>query len=188
MSRIVGIDLDGCAYPFVEEIRAWAEKALGYALPSTTHWNSHQKHWGLSHEQFGSMMNDALEAGDLWKDGPPAPGFTKALSDLRASGFKVVIGTDRLQGQPLHDLAKMRTLDWLGMIDAQYDDIIFTADKRDIGAHYFIEDRPQAVPLLRLAGTDAVYMDRPWNHWMPGPRVRNWQEFVQYVLRGDHLA
>lgn len=182
MARI-GIDLDGVAYPFVETIQKFASKKFGVDMPPFEHWNDHEKKWGLTHEQLRDLMVEALRANELWWSGKPHDGFVQATADLYQAGHEIVIATDRLQGAPSAFLAETATRHWLRFHGVVYDELLFTHDKRDANADIFIEDRPKAVPTLRLAGVDAVYMDRPWNTWFPYPRVHSWRQFVRYVAQ-----
>lgn len=182
MARI-GIDLDGCAYPWAGEIRRYVSKKLGTELPPFIHWNSHEKDWGVTNAQLGELMEEALASGRLWKYGYPEEGFAKATWDLVEMGHRVVIATDRLQNTESASLARRVTRQWLLDVQANYDELIFTADKREANCDVFIDDRPQAIPLLLLAGTDAVYFDRPWNRKFPYPRVKSWTEFVDYIVQ-----
>lgn len=177
----IGCDLDGCAYPFAEEFTQYVSYRLGVQLPPFTHWNSHQKHWGLSHEQLSELMADALQDGRLWSRAAPVRGFADATWKLIEMGHTVVIATDRLQDTPYAKLARQVTRQWLLNVHANYDELIFTADKRDARADIFIDDRPQAIPTLRLDGVTAIYFSRPWNLQFPYPRVDTWDEFVKFV-------
>jgi 5'(3')-deoxyribonucleotidase len=177
----IGIDLDGVGYDFATEFTGYVSGRMGVTLPHYTHWNSHQKHWGLTHAQMLELMCDALQEDALWRDAAPFPGFPEATWALTDAGHTVVIATDRLQDTEHARLAQSVTRDWLATNRIIYDELIFTADKRDANADIFIDDRPGAIPTLLLAGVDAVYMDRPWNEAFPYKRVRDWEEFVQYV-------
>lgn len=177
----IGLDIDGCAYPFASEFTDYVSHRMGIELPLYTHWNSHQKHWGLTHAQMKELMCEALVDGSLWRTAEPLPGFPEATWALQDAGHTVVIATDRLQGTEHERLAQSVTRDWLATNRVIYDELVFTADKRDVCSDIFIDDRPGAIPTLLLAGVDAVYMNRPWNAAFPYKRVRNWEEFVQYV-------
>lgn len=179
----IGIDLDGCAYPFVETITKYASERFGVDMPPFTHWNSHEKLWGLTHDQLKHLMIDAMREQKLWWNEQPHEGFADATQQLSRMGHTVVIATDRLQGTPWAEIAQTATRHWLRRYGVVFDELLFTSDKRDANADVFIEDRPKAVPMLLLDGVDALYMTRPWNEWFPYNRVNSWAEFVEYIDR-----
>lgn len=181
----VGLDLDGCAYPFVEDFTAYVCRRLHVSsLPMASAWDFHTSQWGLNQNQMLELMKDAVLEGALWKQGAPEVGFAKATWDLQTAGHTVVICTDKnVPGVELEAQELTRT--WLRDVGAIYDELLFSADKSVAGTDVFIDDRPGTVPTLRMAGVDAVYFDRPWNHSYPYPRIYSWAGFVEFVARKE---
>lgn len=184
MARI-GIDLDGCGFPFVDEFIKYVARRLyikTYALPYPRVWDFHTEQWGLTNDQLLELMRDAVRDGELWRHGKPELDFVSALWQLSELGHTVIICTDKTLGDPvLERQAQKFVRAWLQSVRAYYDELLFTADKSLAQADIFIDDKPSTVPTLRLEGVDAVYYSRPWNQSFPCPRVRSWAEFVRYV-------
>lgn len=178
----IGIDLDGCAYPFSEEFTPYAAKRLGVEkLPPIYDWEFHSSQWALSDEQLNDLIADAFLEQQVWHSAAPYTGFAEALWKLDEAGHTIVICSNRGIRSDIERSAKLVTAKWLLDNRVPYNELILSADKRDADADIFIDDRPQAIPTLRLAGVDAVYMHRKWNQEYPYPRVHDWEEFVQYV-------
>lgn len=180
MARI-GIDLDGCVYPFAQEFTKYASRRMGVELPLPDHWFWYTKKWAITHQQFRDLLVEALLDGEIWSNADPIPGAVGALWQLSDMGHRIIIATDRLQQTEHERKARAVTRLWLQRAGINYDDLIFTSDKRDADVEVFLEDRPGAVPTLRLAGVDAIYYTQPYNEWFPYPRVSSWPEFVEYV-------
>lgn len=176
----IGFDLDNCGYPLAVECQEYFSRRLGTQLPLETHWDSHTLHWGLSKETYQQLLNEGVEDGELFANADPIPGFQEATWAISEMGHEVVIATAR-GWRVEHNTGRRVTREWLQRNRVLYDDLKFVRDKRDAGADIFIDDKPTTVPLLILAGVDAVYYDRPWNQGFPYPRVHSWEEFVKYV-------
>ena len=89
-----------------------------------------------------------------------------------------------------HHAAATDTIEWLdgtrggrraGRPRIPYRDICFIGDKPDVGADLYIDDAPHNVEGLRSAGRRCIVFDASYNHHVPGPRARNWDEAYELV-------
>lgn len=201
MARI-GIDIDGVLYDFAGEFTRYAAKRLNVdTLPQPTVWDFHTEQWGLTSEQLAQLMGDALLSGELWSNGRPlhhgGPWYRcdgtdsyrmqDALWKLSDAGHTIVLVTDRLQGTPYERAAKSATREWLRKVGANYDELHFASDKTQFNCDIFLDDRPGAVPSMRLAGINAVYMQQAWNADYPYPRVSSWAQFITFVEENTYV-
>lgn len=180
----IGIDVDNVLFPFTVVFNNYIERRMGLksgTLPGWSHWNHHQKSFGLTHEQFAELYRDAVIDEELFLQ---VLGIQKEASDalweLNVQGHTVVIVTDRNVPGAERE-ARAQTFEWLRYVP--HDEVHITSDKLEANCDIYLDDRPGAIPTFLLAGKVACYWDQPWNSWFPYDRVKSWPEFVDYVGR-----
>jgi len=71
------------------------------------------------------------------------------------------------------------TLEWLEMYDVRYDDLIFTTDKSIVKGEVALDDAVHN--LLVMNANKKVCMDRPYNKRYKGHRVKDMEQFENFV-------
>jgi len=100
---------------------------------------------------------------DITANAEVFPGAHAAIRDLQFLGHHVIIATD----QPTVE-TRLGTLKWLYDHAITPDELLFTSDKTDVDADWYIDDRQEH--LLALVNSPSlpwyvniVGIDRPWN-------------------------
>jgi 5'(3')-deoxyribonucleotidase len=80
-------------------------------------------------------------------------------------------------------LAYEGKLEWLRKHIPSFDLNNFIATKRKelVQADILFDDSVDNLRKFNAAGKTAVAFDRPWNQDWEGPRVKNWDELLEYV-------
>ena len=175
----VGVDLDGCVYPFVEVLRDWihldTDRPLS-ALPTPTSWHFFEEQWGYSRDEFLAHVARGVNAGVIFRSGLPIPGSIRALHQIAEAGHRIHIVTARFAPGAETSVAES-TRWWLETYDVPHASLTISADKSVVDTDVFIDDSPTNYAALEAAGTYPWFFDRPWNAGMPGRRVHTWPQF-----------
>lgn len=100
---------------------------------------------------------------------PAIPGAPRAMMDLKAQGYTIVIITARPEWQ--YSRLYADTLSWLDAHSIPHDLILFTKDKAEAIHHNirpawprcFIEDHPRNALSLAASGVNVLLFDTPHN-------------------------
>lgn len=183
---VIGVDLDGVTYPYVDTLRTWLVSQglyLADQLPNETCWEFFTEQWGMTLEQFIAHNTEAVNAGFMFRYGIPLPGALASIDAMKRAGHTIHIVTDRAFGSP--GASKASTLEWLADWDIPWDGLTFARDKTVIRADLFIDDKPQNVAELRAAGVEAWLFDYGRDDQKDHPyAVHSWAEFLTKV--GEH--
>jgi hypothetical protein len=174
----LGIDLDGCLYPWVESLRKEAEVRgfLRSNMPEPTRWEFWED-WGMTYQEFKAVFTSGVNAGHIFAHGKPEQGGLLALGALKADGHTLHIISNRSVGH----LSLVNTAEWIDAYQVPYDTFTLAADKTIIKTDIAIDDYTVNLNALRDAGTRAVCFDRPWNQDWDGERVPTWIQFYRLV-------
>lgn len=184
----VGIDLDGCAYDFIDAIRREIRLFYPHLDPSppADSWTFYER-WGLDHDAFLNVYAQSVKQGRVLWEGDPYPGTVDAWQRLAEAGHRIHIITDRRPAGAEAD-AQRATISWLARHGLEYSSITFSHDKtliRHIASHkervVFVDDKAENFCALQSAGISAFLMDRPWNQHTEGPRVASLHDFAARV-------
>lgn len=181
---LLGIDLDGVCVQYTEGLREFAAKELGVApevLLDPVSYSFHESGWFESEEHFREVHGKAVDAG-LYATLEEIPGASAALWKLNDLGFHLRVITSRFVNHGQHLRVVQDTVASLDRLNIPYRDISFARDKRDFACDLMIDDSPGNVESLRGIGRDVLVFEAPYNLHVPGPRARNWDEVVEYVL------
>lgn len=184
MTIHVGLDLDGCMYPF---ITGYCRK---YGPPEASHdeWNeyAYYRTWGITDEQFkGHLKSGALWKG-LYDEEAPYVGVIGAWARLKELPVKTHVITYRPRE------AWGPTIKWLEAFAMQPDSLHFSSDKTILRAvagpdakHLIMcEDTVAQFEALMDAGIDAWLIDQPWNREIEtDKRLPDFAAFVDEVAR-----
>lgn len=118
---------------------------------------------------------------------PPMDGAVEVLTGLAKGGEALRFVTARVWPESI--------IRWLHRalpeVDPTQIQVFATGDPdakigvlRDLGVHYFVEDRLETCRLLRQQGIQPLLFDQPWNR-TPGseefPRVSNWSQLGRWI-------
>ena len=180
---ILGIDLDGCAYPFVKNFLQYC-KDSGIEVPEDyqpTHWNFYED-LGLNLDQFKGTIEAGIADRQMFVNDKhthldfPEPGFTSVMVKLRARGHHMHVVTHRnAKG------AARQTLDWFERYGVPTDAVHFVRDKSVVRVDLMIEDSPGNFYDLVNSGIPTVLMDQPWNQNVNATRVNDWHDYLELV-------
>ena len=179
----IGIDLDGCAYPFHEAMRRYAIE-IGYA-PSTlpdpgkdpaNYANGFYSSWGWDEAEFEKVFRKGVADGYIFFDGEPFPGAIETIQALHRGGHYIHVVTNRNLGR----LAHTNTVNWLEKYNIPFDSLMFVARKHLlVGLDLMIDDNPQNFREMQAEGIDVYLYDRPWNQDVDAAekRITAWLDF-----------
>lgn len=186
----VGVDLDECVYPFVDQFREWLVRQ-GWdrgALSPARSWRFWEE-WGLDEIEFRAQFTRGVLDGFLFRVGDPVLGSVEALAEIAAAGHHLIVVTDRNVDGAV-DAARVATWCWLVehvVPRVPLTGLLITADKGSVDTDVFFEDSPVMWDLLdRDGATVPVWVDRPWNQGRAGLRVMSWGEVPVLVAELTH--
>jgi 5'-nucleotidase len=183
-SLVLGVDLDAVCADYEGAFRASVARQHDRdetdLLPQTV--MDAYSEWGLSFGQFEEAHRRAVLEDRMFRRMDPLPGVSEALWKLSDEGVWIRIITHRLIFNGAHEVSAADTAWWLDHHDIPYRDLCFIGAKPDVGADLYVDDSPTNIVNLRSAGRTALVFDQPYNRALPGPRVRDWDEVVTYVL------
>jgi hypothetical protein len=178
----VGIDLDGCIYPFVTAYN----NVFGPEGADDTAWTGYYSYrqWGITDDQFKGHLKSGAKYKFLFEREPPYPGVIAAWQRLMDMPVKVHVITHRVRE------AWGSTVRWLEAYGFQPDTLTFSSDKRvlealaglDASHLTMCEDTVSQFEQIRDHGIDAYLIDQPWNREIDTPkRVPDFSAFVDKV-------
>ena len=179
----VGVDLDGCVYPFVEVLRDWihldANRSFA-SLPPPTCWHFYDEQWGFSRDDFYRHLTRGVTAGVIFRSGVPIRGSVKVLHEIADAGHRIHIITARVAPGAEAVVAES-TRWWLAKHHVPYTSLTISNDKTVVDTDVFVDDSPGNYAALEAAGSNPWFFHRPWNASVPGRRVRTWPQFQGVV-------
>ncbi|MCL4414162.1 MAG: hypothetical protein M1522_05335 [Actinobacteria bacterium] len=183
----VGVDLDGCVYPFVDVLRDWihldTDRPLS-ELPPPTCWHFFDEQWGYERDEFSVHVARGVKAGIIFRSGLPIRGSVRTLHQIADAGHRIHIVTARF-APGAEDVVAASTRWWLKTHDVPHSSLTISADKSVIRTDVFLDDSPANYTEIEAAGGNPWLYDHPWNADAPGRRVRSWTQFLSVV---QHLA
>jgi 5'(3')-deoxyribonucleotidase len=189
---VVGVDLDGCVYRFVDAMRHYAHRVDGVPLASmgpVRSWDAMTAQWGWSDDEFADRYRRALHDGELFWHGGTYPGALEALGRIAADGHRVEVVTARVLDERDRDLVHRATTHWLDRHGVRYHAVHLRHDKHRLAMDCAIDDAPHNVEALESAGRRPFLIDRPWNRRADvRRRVHSWSEFADAVEALAHRA
>lgn len=182
MTIHVGVDADGCIYPFVTGYTRL------YGPPGAGHddWEDYNcfRQWGITDDQFKGHLKSGAKYKGLFSDEAPYPGVIGAWSRLRELPVKVHLITHRVRE------AWGPTIEWLEAFGLEVDSLHFSSDKTILAAvagpdasHLMMcEDTVSHFVAVEEAGIDAYLIDQPWNReYSTNKRLPDFAAFVDEV-------
>lgn len=181
MTIHVGLDLDGCMYPFIRGYNR------NYAPDKTeqdwTEFYAYRK-WGVTDDQFKGHLKSGARWKGLYDEEAPYVGVIGAWERLKALPVKTHVITYRPRE------AWGPTIAWLEAFGFQPDTLSFSSDKTilralagsDATALLMCEDTVSQFLTVEEAGIDVYLIDQPWNReHETRKRVADFSAFVDKV-------
>jgi hypothetical protein len=188
----VGTDLDEVGYRFNRAFDLWVIEHSGLARQSGlfvptepaehSTWNYYEK-WGWNRELFLAVLAEGVDAGFIFLEGEPLPGFIEGMQLMHAAGASQHIVTDRSIGEP--GMAASLTVKWLHLYGVPLTSLTITKEKAIMvaGLTTFLDDAPHNVRAIRKDTTvDCMALTRPYNRRMVVPRVESFMDYTRYVF------
>jgi hypothetical protein len=168
----VGIDLDGCLYPFAEVMRAWVAGSRGEALEEPTTMSFWSDDWGMSDAEFTRLRELGATMRVVYDSGVPDPEVLAAMRRMADAGHRLHVVSSR-RGEWYVDEAVTR--DWLWRWGVPHDTLhIVDGSKAAVvgalGVRVMLEDSVAAADELHGV-TNVVMWARAWNTSWAGTRI-----------------
>lgn len=180
---ILGLDLDGCSYPFVDMLRTWICQQTGrdvVVYPPAVQWDFFVSQWGITMEEYKQHVADAVRGGFMFYQGEPEEGAVEVINELYKE-HEIHITTSRFfpgVEQECVDATKF----WLARVGIPYHKLNVVNNKVELGLDLLLDDAPHNLETAIQYGERAVAFDRPWNsHVDICDRVYSWKNFAEYV-------
>jgi 5'(3')-deoxyribonucleotidase len=186
----VGVDLDGCVYPFVEVLRDWVHVDTGRpldTLPTPTCWHFFEEQWGYRPGELLLHVERGVNAGVIFHSGLPIPGSIRALHQIAEERHRIHIVTARFAPGAETSVADS-TRWWLKTYDVPYTSLTISADKSVVDTDVFIDDSPANYAALEAAGANPRFFHQTWNADVPGRRIYAWAAFRDVVQELAHRS
>lgn len=188
---IIGYDLDGVFYDFVESLRTYIHKSTGRpreTMPNNNTWEFWEE-WDIDVDEWLDFCNKGADEGYIFtRVGHPVDstvlGDVRSVRNLKSIlKAEIVVITDRHFGAN-PEVSQKATTEWLDACRFPYDRLIFDADKTIYKTDFFIDDRPENCESLKKSGSHIIMMDRPWNknHETDIPRTASITNFNTFIL------
>ena len=122
--------------------------------------------------ECGLKIYDYLDEPGLFLNLRPLPGAIESLRRLHERFDIVIVTSSRMNAYAEKEQWVERHLPFIGRKN-----LIFAHRKELIRGEMLFDDAPHNLLAFQQTGRTAVAMDYPYNRHVPGPRVKNWNEF-----------
>jgi hypothetical protein len=178
----VGIDLDGCLYPFADVMRAWAAGARGEALEAPTTLSFWSDDWGMSDAEFDRLRTLGSSMRVVYDAGVPDPEVLAAMRRIADAGHRLHVISSR---SGVWHVDEQVTRDWLWRWGVPHETLhIVDGSKAAVvgalGVRVMLEDSVVAARELHGVCNVAVWA-RAWNTQWDGVRIVSGWELEQLV-------
>lgn len=166
-----GWDLDGVAYPFVDEFRTWAADIGAIVADCPVRypddcWDFPTR-WGLRADVFVDIVVAGVLEGRIFADAEPLPGAVDAAWTLAGDGHQVVVVTARCFPGLDAAVVEQVTADWLDRAGFPSCELHVRADKTAVPLDTMVDDSVDNHHALLAAGVASFLLDQPWNRTSP---------------------
>jgi hypothetical protein len=186
----IGIDLDGCLYPFADVMRSWAAGSTGQPLPEPREWSFWRSEWGLSDDEFETLRLRGSALGVVYDAGVPDVEILSMMRRLADAGHRLHVISARAGRWHVDEEV---TREWLWRWGVPHETLhVVDGSKAPVvaglGVRVMLEDSIPAAS--ELAGVCRVVMwAMPWNEGWAGDRIRDGWEFEAVVeAESDRIA
>lgn len=184
----IGIDLDGCLYPFVDCLRAWVESTepQGRTFPAAHRWEFY-KDWGFTTPEFLAHAHAAADAGHLFVSQPACRQDVAMMRVAMNAGHEIHLVTARGFGRRRGATSRRNTRRWLKAHQVPYTSLTFSEDKTVVPVDVFCEDNADNIRDLQATGTRTWVIDRLYNQDVAAPRASSVAGFLAAVMVGRNI-
>jgi 5'(3')-deoxyribonucleotidase len=182
---IIGVDLDGVCANYYDALRRLVAAKYGvpenkieeiYPAPSTYD----MAEWPDFKDNFVKYHSEAVLQG-IYTLMKPIGGASETLWKMSEEGYHLRVITSRFVKHGQNAQVISDTAVWLDKNSIPYRDIIFAKDKADIYADIYIDDSPDNVMNLKMAGRKVITFDAPYNQELEGLRAKNWDDVYRII-------
>jgi 5'(3')-deoxyribonucleotidase len=180
---VLGVDLDDVVAKYLEGFRSvFLEiyKKDPESVGTVENWDFSD--WGLDRDAFLRLHRFAVEERQLYLNLEVEEGAKEALWKLSDAGILIRVITNRLLIPGGHSFAAGDTVRWLEAAEIPYWDLCFIKDKTSVKADLYIDDAPHNIEAFLQMGSQVLIYDQPYNRYIKGERIHNWEEATEVVL------
>lgn len=177
----IGLDLDGCIFPFTENFTEYAEEKLKRKLPvpqsfEIAHW------WNISNTRFNEIYQSfILEDGF---SNQPYEYSSEVTKELKKLDYNIFIITHRIFPE-FNSAVKVKSVEsttsWLEYNNIQYDNLLFLKEKFLMNVDLLVDDAVHNLQAAVISNTIPICVDQPWNQDWKGHRISNIRELPEYL-------
>ena len=186
----IGIDLDGCLYPFAEVMRSWAAGSTGHALPEAREWAFWKSEWGFSDDEFEKLRSQGSALGVVYQSGVPDVQVLSAMRRLADEGHRLHVISSRAGDWHVDEKV---TREWLWRWGVPHETLHVVDGSKahtaaTLGVRVMLEDSIESA--RQLQGVCRVVMwAMPWNETWPGERIRDgWELETIVAAESERIA
>lgn len=178
---IIGLDLDGVVYDYVENLKHFLRYNHGVFLdvltrPITSY--NIAENWGVKERQFAAWQDEFVLSGGFAK-GKPMPGAVDLIANSIKEGNQIYLITERGSSGNCRIKASQDTLSWIGDYLPHPSGVVFAKDKHLVECDIYLDDCTDVLKGIRKYRTNAlpVCCTRSWNSDWDGTRISSLDEF-----------
>ena len=173
MKRCI-LDVDGTLFDFHRPLHKRLHELYDFPETEATRWNWY-KDAGITDKQFYKAVDDIHAQQMLYNPYNGAYALFRALDTL---GFEIFVASHR-RSQTAQILAEWLARSWLQPYSALY---VGPSKKQFFRTgDLLIDDAPHTIQLGCDMGMDVVYLAWPWNRDLPGERLPELWNIVEYI-------
>ncbi len=186
----IGIDLDGVCYDFIGAFRDYLIKQHGRKavdLPDAVGWSFYKDQWGLTSEEYKTIISQGVKDLEIFWRGAPLPGAVDGMKQLYHEGYELVIITAR-DFPDVGNFSRYATEYWLSHVGIPYHELHLTHNKTDIDVDLLVDDSPGNLQAYTDMKMRCVAFHQAWNeHCVDYDRVTGWAEVLDFIHKNFPL-
>jgi 5'-nucleotidase len=168
----VVLDLDGVVRDFVGRLKKIYKKFYPEHEIKPITSRRLEEFFPIGENIYRFIKNGLVK--EIMEEADPYPGSIEALNRWK-NKFEIVVAT----AQP--EISRAATFVWIGKFNIPTNEIVITFDKSKIEGIALLDDFIDNLTSFASTGRLAVCLDQPWNQEWQGPRVKNVDQFFEYV-------
>lgn len=173
---IIALDCDGILSDLMPYWLSFYNREYGDSLTARDclSWDTHT----VVRPECGTRIYNYLKEPGFFRNVPLIPGSVDGVRRLCEASHDIVVVTDTPAEGVVDRLAWLR--EHFPCIPPK--NYAITRRKDLIVADLLVDDAPHNI---LMAKCPAVVFDHPYNQHVPGPRVRDWSQLVEYISNLD---
>jgi beta-phosphoglucomutase-like phosphatase (HAD superfamily) len=170
----VGLDLDGVCSDYVASLAEFLLRS-GRTGPLPRPVDFRLAEWFESDEARVEAHRAAVASG-LHRDAPPIEGAVAGIAELRRRGALAIAVSARGSYREDERETRRDIAIWARRNNVVFDGVHLGRPKAAAGCAIYLDDSPDDIADLRIAGALAVVFDQPWNRDLLPPRAEGWAD------------